>query len=56
MCVLLYVIAVVIIFKILNKVLGFWCRSKVSLVGKTALVTGGASGFKPFTHTLSFSV
>ncbi|XP_066154336.1 retinol dehydrogenase 12-like [Euwallacea fornicatus] len=28
----------------INKLICFWCRSKVCLVGKTALITGAASG------------
>ncbi|CAG9763013.1 unnamed protein product [Ceutorhynchus assimilis] len=32
------------LFVIFNKLWCFWCRSKVCLIGKTALITGGASG------------
>lgn len=35
--------AIIFIF-ILNKITVGWCYSKVSLVGKTAIVTGGNSG------------
>lgn len=50
---LLYVISVVLILKILNRLLGFWCRSKVCLVGKTAVVTGGASGLQSYLFSLN---
>ncbi|XP_050304716.1 retinol dehydrogenase 13-like [Anthonomus grandis grandis] len=37
-------VAILISLYSLNKFLCFWCKSKVCLVGKTALITGGASG------------
>ncbi|XP_050303877.1 retinol dehydrogenase 12-like [Anthonomus grandis grandis] len=37
-------IGAVVIFVLLNRWWCFWCRSKVCLVGKTAIITGGASG------------
>ncbi|XP_066257353.1 retinol dehydrogenase 12-like isoform X2 [Euwallacea similis] len=41
---LIFGLSVLIIIKIINKICCFWCKSKVYLVGKTAIVTGGASG------------
>ncbi|XP_050303703.1 uncharacterized protein LOC126741353 [Anthonomus grandis grandis] len=37
-------VSFIAVITILSKVWCFWCRSKVCLVGKTALITGGASG------------
>lgn len=37
-------IVVVVLFVAVNKLWCFWCRSKACLVGKTAIITGGASG------------
>ncbi|XP_060529386.1 retinol dehydrogenase 13-like [Cylas formicarius] len=38
------IVVLIVIFISLNKIVCFYCRSKVCMVGKTAIVTGGGSG------------
>ncbi|CAG9763014.1 unnamed protein product [Ceutorhynchus assimilis] len=41
---LITILLVLCLLVILSRLWCFWCRSKVCLIGKTAIVTGGASG------------
>ncbi|ERL89367.1 retinol dehydrogenase 14 [Dendroctonus ponderosae] len=41
---ILWFVSCLVLLKVVNALTCFWCKSKVCLVGKTAIITGGAAG------------